>query len=418
VSRRKKVLYVIHRCWPYLGGAERLFWEWAKSSRDAGDDVTIYTTDVWDIEYFHDRTKRRIETAREVVEGITIRRFRVRTLPRPFRPRMLAVLSVLPSSFCAHAFGYPHILLPGYLWEMIFARQKFDLVNTGVFPHLFLTYPAVSYAHRMKVPVVCTPLIHLGEPHSGDGSPHFLSVRHLDLLAQCDKVVTMTEIERQALLDRGIAEERVHVVGAGVAPEEVWGGKGRHFRERYGIRGKLVLQISTQTHDKGAPHTLEAMKRLWARGSDATLVFIGQVMSDFDALFCGQPPWVYEKTLVLDYIDEQTKRDALDACDVLVMPSKAESFGIVYLEAWLYKKPVIGAWAGGVPALVEDGKDGLLVPFADVHMLAEYITMLLETPQLADALGTNGYWKVLRRYTWKHSCERLRAVYATLGEAS
>jgi glycogen synthase len=411
---KKKILYVAHRSWPYLGGAERLFWEWAKSSRDAGYEVTLFTTDVWDIEYFHDKDKRRIEVTEEVVEGIKIKRFRVAHLPRPIQAGLLRGLSAIPVPFFRYVFGFPYILLPGYLWRMLLMGERFDLVNAGVFPHLFLTYPALQYSRKKRIPSVCTPLIHLGDPHSLDGSNHFLSPNHVELLKHSEKVITMTHLEKEALLRKGIREECIHVISAGVNPEEVQGGIGARFREKYGIRGKMILQISTHTHDKGSPHLIEAMKRLWSEGNDVTLVLIGQVMSDFDAYFFRQPSWVYEKTLVLDYIDEKTKKDALDACDIFVMPSRADSFGIVYLEAWLYKKPVIGVYAGGVPEVVQDGKDGLLVPFADIHMLSEYIRLLLTNPLLSDAMGHNGYLKVLKQFTWKKSCDKLLSLYDEL----
>jgi glycogen(starch) synthase len=297
---------------------------------------------------------------------------------------------------------------------MSLMRERFDLVNAGVFPHLFLTYPALRYAIKNDIPFVCTPLVHLGEFHSPNESSHFLSSKYIELLNNCKRVIAMTHIEKEALLEKGIREECVHVISAGVDPEEGKGGNGTRFREKYGIKGKMVLQISTQTHDKGSPHLIEAMKRLWSEGKDVTLVLIGQVMDDFDAYFFRQPPWVYEKTLVLDYIDEKTKKDALDACDIFVMPSRADSFGIVYLEAWLYKKPVIGVYAGGVPEVVQDGKDGFLIPFADIHMLSEYIRLLLTNPLLSDAMGHNGYLKVMRQYTWKDSCEKLLSMYGDL----
>lgn len=411
---QKKILYVIHRCWPYLGGAEGLFWEWAKSSRDAGYETTIFTTDVWDIERFHDKSKQRVEVAEEVVEGIRIKRFRVAFFPEALRWGLFNILSGIPGRFFAYSFGYPHILLPGYLWKMSFLNERFDIVNSGVFPHLFLTYPALRYAKRQGVPFVCTPLVHLGEPHAHDGLQHFFTPMHAALLKDSDRVVAMTQVEKRTMVNKGIPEENISAVGAGVNPSEVMGGRGRRFREKYGIRGKMVLQISTQTHDKGSPHLIEAMKQLWNRGMDVSLVLIGQIMSDFDEYFLGQPPWVYEKTLVLDYIDVETKKDALDACDVFVMPSRADSFGIVYLEAWLYKKPVIGVYAGGVPDVIREGKDGLLVPFADVHMLSEYIRLLLAHPSLARAMGNNGYHKVLNHYTWEESCRKLHVLYDEL----
>lgn len=412
---KKKILYVIHRSWPYLGGAERLFWEWAKSSRDAGYDVTIFTTDVWDIEYFHDRSKRRIEISEEEVEGIKIKRFKVISWPSKVYWGALRTLSNTPLKFFSFTFGYPYIFLPGYLWKMIFLREKFDLVNAGVFPHLFLTYPALQYAKRMKIPSVCTPLVHLGEPHtSNNGTCYFLSTKHVELLKHFDRIATMTHMEKEAILRKGIDEKKIHVIGAGVTPDEVWGGNGARFRDKYKIRGKIVLQISTQTHEKGSPHVIEAMKILWQRGIEATLILIGQVMNDFDAYFFHQPSWVYEKVIVLDYIDEEIKKDALDACSVFVMPSKAESFGIVYLEAWLYKKPVIGAYAGALSEMIQNGKDGFLVPFSDIHMLSEYIRLLLEYPTLANAMGQNGYLKVLKQHTWDRSCEKIQSLYEGL----
>jgi glycosyltransferase involved in cell wall biosynthesis len=411
---KKKILHVVHRSWPYLGGAERLFWEWAKSSRDAGYDVTIFTTDVWDIEYFHDRSKRRIEILEEEVEGIKIKRFRIVSFSSMLRRGMFKILPNIPFQFWSYAFGYPHIFLPGYLWRMIFTREKFDLVNAGVFPHLFLTYPALQYARRMKIPAVCTPLVHLGEPHDSDGTSHFLSARHVKLLQHFDKIATMTHIEKEAVVERGVDGKKIHVIGAGVTPDEICGGRGARFREKYGVRGKIVLQISTQTYDKGSLHLIEAMKLLWQRGIEATLVLIGQVMNDFDAYFFRQPSWVYEKVIVLDYIDEETKKDVLDACSVFVMPSRAESFGIVYLEAWLYQKPVIGAYAGALPEMIQDGKDGFLVPFSDIHMLFEYVRILLVHPPLAEAMGRYGYQKVLRQYTWDRSCDKIQTLYEEL----
>jgi glycosyltransferase involved in cell wall biosynthesis len=407
----KRILYVVHRSWPYLGGAERLFWEWAKSSRDAGYDVTIFTTDVWDIEYFHDKGRRRIEVSEENVDGITVRRFKIAFFPKMIRERAFKILPAVPFPMFKYVFGYPHILLPGYLLKMLLMRQRFDIVNAGVFPHVFLTYPAIQYARRKQIPCICTPLVHLGQPHSINKAYHFLGPKQVELLKGCDHVISLTDIERKALLSKGIPDEKTHVISAGIDPDEVKGGVGERFRNRYGIRGKVVLQLSTQTHDKGALHTVEAMKRLWHQGMDATLVLMGQVMSDFDSYFFRQSPWVYEKTLVLDYSDEQTKKDALDACDVLVMPSKADSFGIVYLEAWLYKKPVIGAYAGGIPDVIHDGKDGFLVPYGDIHMLSEYIEQLLSYPALAEAMGANGRSKVLEHYTWTSSCEKLQALY-------
>ncbi|HNT37371.1 MAG TPA: glycosyltransferase family 4 protein, partial [bacterium] len=202
--------------------------------------------------------------------------------------------------------------------------------------------------------------------------------------------------------------------GIGVDPRQVWGGRGDRFRQKYRISSPIVLQLSKQIIDKGSQHTVEAMKLLWSRGCDATLVLAGQVTENFDTYWFKQPAEVLERTVLMDYVTQEEKKDLLDACDVFVMPSKAESFGLVYCEAWLYKKPVIGAFAGGVPALIEDGKDGFLVPYGDAHFLGETILGLLERPALRQALGEVGYRKTLRDYTWEVQYQNVLRVYEYL----
>jgi phosphatidylinositol alpha-1,6-mannosyltransferase len=97
------------------------------------------------------------------------------------------------------------------------------------------------------------------------------------------------------------------------------------------------------------------------------------------------------------------------------MPSIADSFGIAFLEGWLLSLPAIGAFAGGIPEAIDDGRDGFLVPFGDWHMLAEYIELLIKNPSLAQELGETGRQKVWRQFTWERVLERFKEnVYRLL----
>src|SRR5690606_33630777 len=96
------------------------------------------------------------------------------------------------------------------------------------------------------------------------------------------------------------------------------------------------------------------------------------------------------------------------------LPSCTDSFGIVYLEAWANGVPVIGARAGGVPAVIADGRDGCLVNFGDVAGLAEAIARLLDVPALRREMGQRGQDKVRREMTWDHVFQRVARVYETV----
>jgi glycosyltransferase involved in cell wall biosynthesis len=117
---------------------------------------------------------------------------------------------------------------------------------------------------------------------------------------------------------------------------------------------------------------------------------------------------------VLGPIDDAEKRDMLAAADVFAMPSRTDSFGIVYLEAWLYQRPVIAARTWGVSDVVRDGEDGLLVSFGDVPALAQALSGLLEHPEERATLGAHGEQKVYREYTWDQRYAPVRDLYARL----
>ena len=81
------------------------------------------------------------------------------------------------------------------------------------------------------------------------------------------------------------------------------------------------------------------------------------------------------------------------------------------LEAWLHGKPVIGARAGGIPDVIDEGQTGLLVPYGDVSALSKAISWLLDHPGEADQMGSRGREITLQRWTWDTVYKRVRSVY-------
>jgi glycosyltransferase involved in cell wall biosynthesis len=226
-------------------------------------------------------------------------------------------------------------------------------------------------------------------------------MRHqLALVARSDCVFAQTQREADFLASRGVSASKIVLLGMGVTPSEITGGNAAWFRERYQIRGPIVLFVGAVAYDKGAVDLVEAMKHLWATGVDATLVLAGLVRDQFAAYLAQQPAEVRERCLLPGVVIGGDKRDMFAAADVFAMPSRSDAFGIVYLEAWVCGLPVIGADAGGVPDVISDGTDGFLVPFRDTVALARRIKEMLENPQLARQMGERGKQKVLAHFTW------------------
>jgi glycosyltransferase involved in cell wall biosynthesis len=88
------------------------------------------------------------------------------------------------------------------------------------------------------------------------------------------------------------------------------------------------------------------------------------------------------------------------AIDVFSMPSRTDSFGIVFLEAWANGLPVVAAAAGGVAEVVHHGDDGLLVPFGDLEALSGALATFADNPAVAREFGNRGQRRVAHGYGW------------------
>ncbi|GAH76519.1 unnamed protein product, partial [marine sediment metagenome] len=119
----------------------------------------------------------------------------------------------------------------------------------------------------------------------------------------------------------------------------------------------------------------------------------GAVTRDFQLFFKDLPNELKNHIIDLGLIDDQSKINAFSICDIFVLPSLDDAFGIVYLEAWLFKKPVIGVLEGNVAGLIDDNTNGFLVPFRDIKNLSFKIEILLKDKNKRDEFGQKGHEK-------------------------
>ncbi|MFQ5435777.1 MAG: glycosyltransferase family 4 protein, partial [Anaerolineae bacterium] len=137
----------------------------------------------------------------------------------------------------------------------------------------------------------------------------------------------------------------------------------------------------------------------------------GAYTPQLQALIRSLPASQQAQVTVINDFQETEKPRLLAACDLFVLASGHESFGIAFAEAWGCKKPVIGARVDAVSSLIAEGKDGLLFTYEDPTSLVEAILTLLANPQARQEMGRAGYQKVLGNYTWEIVTNRLRQVY-------
>ena len=115
----------------------------------------------------------------------------------------------------------------------------------------------------------------------------------------------------------------------------------------------------------------------------------------------------------LGWIEKDEKTKYLNGADVYIQPTYFESLGIAMIEAMSYNLPVISTNVGGVPEIVQDGKNGFLVDPKDKKMIFEKMKLLIETPQLRETMGIEGCNIAERFYDSKIE-EDLLKIYTSL----
>lgn len=99
-------------------------------------------------------------------------------------------------------------------------------------------------------------------------------------------------------------------------------------------------------------------------------------------------------------VSDAELRSLYRRCAVFVMPSKKEGFGIVFLEAMAYGKPVVAGAHGGAPSVVKDGETGLLVESSDVGAIADSLISLLGDKGMRRDFGRAGHRRLLEEFTF------------------
>lgn len=116
--------------------------------------------------------------------------------------------------------------------------------------------------------------------------------------------------------------------------------------------------------------------------------------------------------LDLGYVSASTKEEMFAVCDVYCMPSITEAFGLTYLEAWKYKKPVIAADIPVMNELIRRKKSGLLVEYGDIEMLIKAIKKLMKAKKISNSLGTNGYNSINKDYSYESIINQYHKLFS------
>jgi len=307
-----------------------------------------------------------------------------------------------------------------------FTGGVLDVVTSGYEPDLIHANYWLSgvsghaLKHKLELPLVST--FHTLARVKAEAAEHESLERaraEADVIG-CSDAILASSLDERAQLQRlyGAVPERVEIVPPGVDPVAFSPGEGAAARQALGLDGhRILLFVGRIQPLKGLDVAVGALAAL--DDPNAVLVIVGGPSG---------PDGVAELARVRSLVGDAGLGDRVRfvapqphdrlrvfyrAADVCLVPSRAESFGLVALEAAACGIPVVAAAVGGLRTIVEHGRTGFLVEGREPGAFAAFAGEILGNPALAAqmaAAATAG----AARYRWPVAAARLRRIYADL----
>jgi len=165
-----------------------------------------------------------------------------------------------------------------------------------------------------------------------------------------------------------------------------------------------ILCVGRLTPSKGQHVLLEACALLESRGVPFHLTLVGGGEDEDSVESLAEKLGLGRKVEFTGPVGQEKVHECYDRADVFVLPSFAEGVPVVLMEAMAKEIPCVATRITGIPELIEDGADGILVPPSDEDALARALEGLLADASLREKLGKRGREKVLNRYNLDDNC--------------
>ena len=183
-----------------------------------------------------------------------------------------------------------------------------------------------------------------------------------------------------------------------------------------------ILFVGRLERRKGIDVLLKAFEKVWNENRHVELYIAGNDKIPYEKgktireIFTEKHAnsELLNHVYFLGEVSDEQLQELYSKCDIFVAPSRYESFGLVYLEAMNYAKPVIGTNIGGIPEIIQDQVNGLLIPPDDVSELVQAIITLVKNEDLRISMGRKGREILTHSFTNHIMIERTIDVYNKL----
>jgi len=253
-------------------------------------------------------------------------------------------------------------------------RIKFDLI------HAHFTWPsgavAVELKKKFEVPVVITEHTHITLYKELKRK----NKQYIRTWGLCDTIIRVNKKDIPLFVEAGVSPNKVFHIVNGYDPHKFKPVLMDKARERLSLEKdrEIILNISRLYEEKGQKYLIEAIKKILEYRKDVLCIIGGsgplkdkleRQVNDLN---------LQDHVKLIGFVPDELLSIWMNACNLFVMPSLSESFGVVQIEAMACGKPVVATYNGGSEEIITSKNYGLLCEPADLDKLAEKILIALD----------------------------------------
>lgn len=324
-------------------------------------------------------------------------------------------VSVGPSDNFFHWIGNMNQSMGQHGGKLLLEDGPFDLIHAHDW---LVSDAAIALKHIFKIPLVAT--IHATEHgrYNGIHTPpqHYINRKERELAFDAWRIIVCTNYMRLEV-ERTLATpwNKIDVVYNGIRREKKQRDPDfdyRSFRHRFAAESeKIVYYVGRMAYEKGVSVLLNAAPIVIREmGGNAKFILIGGGNTDH----LKRQAWdlgIWEKCYFTGFMSDEDLDKFQTVADCAVFPSLYEPFGIVALESFAARVPVVVSDTGGLPEVVRHTKTGVVTWTNNPDSLAWGIVEVLKNSAYAQWLVHNAYEDLQRRFCWEKLAQQTEAVY-------
>ncbi len=246
-----------------------------------------------------------------------------------------------------------------------------------------------------------------------------IKILYFVTIVLASKTITVSERMRRQVRRFPFVQRKILVIHNGVAQQPLYSreearafvrGLSKTLDARLANSETMVIGTNAELHHiKGIEYLIEAALTLILRKKDFVVLVMGEGEERAELQKMVREKKLEETVFFLGHIADAARY--LNAYDIFVLPSLSEGLAYAILEAGSAGLPVVASHVGGIPEIIEDGRDGLLVPPKNSQELAEELLSLMSDAARRRRLGSALKERVARNFSFEGMIEKTLALY-------